>query len=158
MEGSRMDLRFTFALLLALAMLALFVKPGHARNEYLQYDSHCDGPTLEPYVEYSQTENMGTGSSSSGYNDDRATAGVRLRIPLGSTCSKQYRKTFNENALLRQQLELLKMCGRYKNLELGEEFSEIKRKCSQVWRKEGTAEPEKEVPETLLAPLVKDKD
>ena len=39
------------------------------------------------------------------------------RIPLTSTCTKQYRKTVDENALLRQQLELLKQCGRYKDLE-----------------------------------------
>ena len=107
---------------------------SHARNDYLQSDSHCQGPTLEPYMEYSKQENVGTGTSGSGYNDDRGTVGVRLRIPLTTTCSKEYRKVFNENALLRQQLELLKMCSRYKNLVLPEQFSEVRDKCKGIKR------------------------
>ena len=131
-----MDLRFTFLLLTMLALLALFVKPAHARNEYLQYDSHCERTALEPYVEYSQDTNRGAGSNiNNGYDDDRATVGIRLRIPLTSTCTKQYRKTVDENALLRQQLELLKQCGRYKDLELGDEFALVREKCAGVNKK-----------------------
>ena len=114
----------------------LWTTVGHARNDYLQYDQHCSGPSLEPYMEYSQTENIGTGSSNSGYDDDRSTVGIRLRIPLTSTCSKEYRKVFNENALIRQQLEMLKMCSRYKNLELPNQFKEIREKCKGIKRKD----------------------
>tara|TARA_R100000541_G_scaffold45942_2_gene52987 strand:- start:5717 stop:6109 length:393 start_codon:yes stop_codon:yes gene_type:complete len=113
----------------------LWSSVSHARNDYLQYDNHCQGPTLEPYMEYSQTENIGRGSTTSGYDDDRGTVGVRLRIPLTSTCSKEYRKVFNENALIRQQLELLKMCSRYKNLVLPDEFKEVREKCAGIKRK-----------------------
>ena len=109
---------------------------SHARNDYLQYDNHCQGPTLEPYMEYSKQDNTGTGTSNSGYEDDRGTVGVRLRIPLTSTCSKEYRKVFNENALIRQQLEMLKMCSRYKNLELPDQFKEIREKCKGIKRKD----------------------
>ena len=92
--------------------------------------------TLEPYVEYSQNTNRGAGSNiDNGYDDDRATVGIRLRIPLTSTCSKQYRRTMDENALLRQQLELLKQCGRYKDLELGDEFALVREKCAGVNKK-----------------------
>ena len=108
---------------------------SHARNDYLQSDSHCQGPTLEPYMEYSKQDNTGTGTSNSGYEDDRGTVGVRLRIPLTTTCGKEYRKVFNENALIRQQLEMLKMCSRYKNLELPDEFKEIREKCKGIKRK-----------------------
>ena len=134
MEDQRMDLRFTLLLFILLFLLAVFVKPAHARNDYLQYDSHCTGITLEPYMEYSQSTNRGTGSSNSGYNDDRGSIGLRLSIPLQSTCSKRYRGIVTENAAIRQQLELLKMCGRYKGLELGPDFKELKNKCSQVWK------------------------
>ena len=127
--------RFTLLLLFLLFLFAMFVKPANAKNEYLQYDNHCQGPTLEPYMEYSKQENVGTGTSGSGYNDDRGTVGVRLRIPLTTTCSKEYRKVFNENALLRQQLEMLKMCSRYKNLVLPDEFKEIREKCKGIKRK-----------------------
>lgn len=127
--------RFTLLLLFLLFLFAMFVKPANAKNEYLQYDNHCQGPTLEPYMEYSKQENVGTGTSGSGYNDDRGTVGVRLRIPLTTTCSEEYRKVFNENALLRQQLEMLKMCSRYKNLVLPDEFKEIREKCKGIKRK-----------------------
>ena len=127
--------RFTLLLLFLLFLFAMFVKPANAKNEYLQYDNHCQGPTLEPYMEYSKQENVGTGTSGSGYNDDRGTVGIRLRIPLTTTCSKEYRKVFNENALLRQQLEMLKMCSRYKNLVLPDEFKEIREKCKGIKRK-----------------------
>ena len=136
MEDQRMDLRFTFLLFILLFLLAVFVKPAHARNEYLQYDNNCSGSALEPYVEYSQNTNRGAGSNiNNGYDDDRATVGIRLRIPLTSTCSKQYRRTMDENALLRQQLELLKQCGRYKDLELGDEFALVREKCAGVNKK-----------------------
>ena len=126
---------FIAALIAALVLFAVLTpKPASAKNEYLQYDNHCQGPTLEPYMEYSKQENVGTGTSGSGYNDDRGTVGVRLRIPLTTTCSKEYRKVFNENALLRQQLELLKMCSRYKNLVLPEQFSEVRDKCKGIKR------------------------
>jgi hypothetical protein len=114
----------------------LWTTVGHARNDYLQYDNHCQGPTLEPYMEYSKQDNTGTGTSNSGYEDDRGTVGVRLRIPLTTTCGKEYRKVFNENALIRQQLEMLKMCSRYKNLELPDQFKEIREKCKGIKRKD----------------------
>ena len=134
MEGSRMDLRFTFLLLAALALFAFFVSPAHARNDYLNSDQHCSGAALEPYIEYSQNTNRGAGSNvNNGYDDDRATVGIRFRFPLQSTCTKRYRGIVTENAAIRQQLELLKMCGRYKGLELGPDFTELKQKCSQIW-------------------------
>ena len=127
--------RFTLLLLFLLFLFAMFVKPANARNDYLESDQHCQGPTLEPYVEYSQSESMGTGTNTSGSEGDRGTVGIRLRIPLTSTCSKDYRKVFNENALIRQQLEMLKMCSRYKNLVLPDEFKEIREKCKGIKRK-----------------------
>ena len=136
MEVTRMaPNKFTFLLLVLLFLFAMFVKPANARNDYLSNDNHCQGPTLEPYMEYSKQENVGTGTSGSGYNDDRGTIGVRLRIPLTTTCSKEYRKVFNENALIRQQLEMLKMCSRYKNLVLPDQFSELRDKCKGIERK-----------------------
>ena len=132
--------KFTLLVLVLLFLFAILVKPANARNDYLQYDNHCQGPTLEPYMEYSKQDNTGTGTSNSGYEDDRGTVGVRLRIPLTTTCGKEYRKVFNENALIRQQLEMLKMCSRYKNLELPDQFKEIKEKCKGIKRKDDKKE------------------
>ena len=127
--------RFTYLLLTLLILFAISIRSADARNDYLENDQHCQGPTLEPYMEYSQSDSMGTGTSTSGSEGDRGTVGIRLRIPLTSTCSKDYRKVFNENALIRQQLEMLKMCSRYKNLELPDEFKEIREKCKGIKRK-----------------------
>ena len=132
--------RFTYLLLALLILFAISIRPADARNDYLSNDNHCQGPTLEPYMEYSKQDNTGTGTSGSGYEDDRGTVGVRLRIPLTTTCSKEYRKVFNENALIRQQLEMLKMCSRYKNLELPDQFKEIRDKCSGIKRKDDKKE------------------
>ena len=127
--------RFTYLLLTLLILFAISIRPADARNDYLENDQHCQGPTLEPYMEYSQSDSMGTGTSTSGSEGSRETVGIRLRIPLTSTCSKEYRKVFIENALIRQQLEMLKMCSRYKNLELPDEFKEIREKCKGIKRK-----------------------
>ncbi len=37
-----------------------------------------------------------------------------------------------QNELLRQKLEMLKMCARYKDLELGPEFAEVRLMCAVV--------------------------
>ena len=68
--------------LVALIFLAFSDQKAQAQNEYLNYDNHCSGITLEPYMEYSQTENIGRGSSTSGYDDNRGTLGLRLRLKV----------------------------------------------------------------------------
>ena len=42
-----------------------------------------------------------------------------------------------QNAKLKQELELLKLCGRYKELELGPQFSTVREMCKGVNRKNG---------------------
>jgi hypothetical protein len=131
---------WTGILILAIVCMAFFLKPAHGANEYMNgMGGHCESATLEPYMEYNKTENDGTGSADYGYNDDRATVGVRLRIPLGSTCTKEYKTLMFKNEQLKQQLEMLKLCARYKDLELGPEFAEVKQMCSQVKKKDKPA-------------------
>ena len=130
----------TGALLLSVMAIAFWVKPAQAANEYLQGGQHCDPVTLEPYVELNKGDdtsgNNYPSSSSNNYNSSRDSenlrVGVRLRISLGGTCTKKYRKTMLQNELLRQQLEMLKMCARYKDLELGPEFAEVRQMCAGV--------------------------
>jgi len=129
---------FLKGLLIGLIVTWLFcatMRPAQAANEYLNsYGQHCSSATLEPYIEY----NVDESSNNDNYKSDtnRGTVGLRLSIPLGSTCSKKYKKVFTENELLRQQLELLKLCARYQDLELGEAFAEVRDKCAQVSKKE----------------------
>ena len=57
--------RFTYLLLALLILFAISIRPADARNDYLSNDNHCQGPTLEPYMEYSKQDNTGTGTSRS---------------------------------------------------------------------------------------------
>ena len=131
-------------LIVIVCALAFWTKPVNAANEYLQNGgSHCSTATLEPYAEIGQQEgtsgNTYPNSNNNNYNgtNDGSSVrfGFRLNIPLGSTCTKKYKRTMLQNELLKQQLELLKMCARYKDLVLGPEFAEVKRMCAGVQKK-----------------------
>jgi len=130
MEVTNMK-KFLLATVLCLVSTSAF-----GANEYFQSgSSHCESATLEPYVEWRKNENTGTGTSMSGYDDDSQTFGLRMRIPIGSTCTKEYKQIMITNELLKQQLEMLKLCARYKDLELGEQFAEVREKCKDVKKK-----------------------
>ena len=143
MEDTKMEKQHQFqlwVLVIIIAVLALWTKPATAANEYLNSGgSHCETATLEPYIELTDEDGNSVNSDNS-YNNtsnrDSVRVGIRLRIALGSTCTKKFKETMMRNELLKQQLEMLKLCARYKGLELGPEFSEVKKMCSQVNKKE----------------------
>ena len=123
-------------LVLVACAFAFWSKPASAANEYLNnYGSHCETATLEPYIELTDEDGNSVNSDDS-YNNtsnrDSVRVGIRLRIALGSTCTKKFKETMMQNELLKQQLEMLKLCARYKGLELGPEFGEVKRMCAGV--------------------------
>jgi hypothetical protein len=131
-----------FGILIVVAVvIAFWSKPASAANEYLQYGGgHCQSATLEPYIEKNVEDSLSINGGDSAYNSnsDRNSLrfGIRLSIPLGSTCTKKYKKTMMTNELLKQQLEMLKLCARYQGLELGDEFAEVRQMCSGVSKKE----------------------
>ena len=136
-------LMITIVIILIVSMF--YTKEAHAANEYLQSGGgHCQTATLEPYAEVGEQD--GTNDSTypnSDNNNYKGTNngsnwrfGFRLNIPLGSTCTKKYKETMLQNELLKQQLEMLKLCARYKGLELGNEFAEVKRMCDGVKKKD----------------------
>ena len=153
MEDTKMEKQHQFqlwVLVIIIAVLALWTKPATAANEYLNSGgSHCETATLEPYAEIGEQDGSSDGTYSNSDNNYRNTnkgdnwrVGIRLRIALGSTCTKKFKETMMRNELLKQQLEMLKLCARYKGLELGPEFGEVKKMCSQV-NKKPTEEEEK---------------
>jgi hypothetical protein len=101
MEGLRMDYRFTAILILMLTMLAFFAEPAYPRNEYLnEYGARCGD--LEVRTERRDTDyNYNTSSN------EQQFLSFTYRKYLGVDC-----KTIRENVDLKQQLELMKMCGR----------------------------------------------
>ena len=126
MEDTKMEKQHQFqlwVLVIIIAALALWTKPAKAANEYLNSGgSHCETATLEPYIELTDEDGNSVNSDNS-YNNtsnrDSVRVGIRLRIALGSTCTKKFKETMMKNELLKQQLEMLKLCARYKGLELG---------------------------------------
>jgi hypothetical protein len=129
MEVLRMNYYFTGLLILALTMLALFVEPAYPKNEYLnEYGVRCG--EMEFRVEdRNNTQDYHTYNSSD-YDNDSQNFSITYRKYLGTDC-----KTSKENVAIKQQLELMKMCGRVNSnpsLALNENFALLVSKCRGV--------------------------
>ena len=72
-------------------------------------------------------------NSYTSYDDDvNGTIGLRFSWPLQSTCNNETIELMQENDKLRQELELLANCAKYKDLELGPEFATVREMCKGV--------------------------
>ena len=101
MESLRMDYRFTTILIIMLTMLAFFAEPAYPRNEYLnEYGARCGDLEV-------RTERRDTDYNYSTSSNEQQFLSFTYRKYLGVDC-----KTIRENVDLKQQLELMKMCGR----------------------------------------------
>ena len=125
MEVLRMDYRFTAILIIMLTLLALFGGPAHSRNEYLnEYGSRCgdfEVRTDRRDTNYNYSDNS---------TNEQQYLSFTYRKYLGVDC-----KTINENVKLKQQLELMKMCGRVNNnpsLAQNENFRLLVMKCRGI--------------------------
>ncbi len=125
MEVLRMNYYFTGLLILAITMLALFVEPAYPRNEYLnEYGVRCG--EMEVSTERRDTD---YNYSDSNTHEDQYIR-FTYRKYLGTDC-----KTSKENVAIKQQLELMKMCGRVNSnpsLALNENFRLLVSKCRGV--------------------------
>ena len=132
MEILRMNYYFTGLLVLAFTILVLFVDPAYPRNEYLnEYGARCGD--FETRVE-AEDRNYDYRHYSDSNNYDGDSDNYRLsftyRKYLGVDC-----KTINENVQLKQQLELMKMCGRVNanpSLAQNENFRLLVMKCRGI--------------------------
>ena len=102
MEVLKMNYYFTGLLVLAFTILVLFVDPAYPKNEYLNdYGVRCG--EMEVSTERRDTDYN--------YSDSNTHEDQYLRFTyrkyLGTDC-----KTAKENVAIKQQLELMKMCGR----------------------------------------------
>ena len=97
-----MDYRFTALLIVMITLLALFGGPAHSKNEYLnEYGARCGD--MEVRTERRDTDYNYSDNST----NEQQYLSFTYRKYLGVDC-----KTINENVKLKQQLELMKMCGR----------------------------------------------
>ena len=129
MEVLRMNYYFTGLIILALTILALFVEPAYPRNEYLnEYGVRCG--EIDFRIEDRNRDTDYRTSNSSDYDNDEQNFSITFRKYLGTDC-----KTSKENVAIKQQLELMKMCGRVNSnpsLALNENFALLVSKCRGV--------------------------
>ena len=142
MEILRMDYRFTAILIIMMTLLALFGGPAHSRNEYLnEYGARCgDFETRVEaedrngkYSHYNDNNNYRN-------DDDNYRLSFTYRKYLGVDC-----KTIKENVAIKQQLELMKMCGRVNNnpsLAYNENFKLLVSKCRGITPTRDTTRPD----------------
>jgi len=135
MEICRMDYRFTALLIIMLSALAFFAEPAYPKNEYLnEYGVRCG--ELEVRTDKRETDYNYSDSST----NEQQYLSFTYRKYLGTDC-----KTQKENVKIKQQLELMKMCGRVNNnpsLAYNENFRLLVSKCRGVTPTRDTSRPE----------------
>jgi len=139
MNYERGLLAFLMVLLIACCLISTKTQ---ARNDYLgNSNSSCERGRIELYTELRGTDGKdiyqdGDGdpnNSYTSYDDDvNGTLGLRFSWPLQSTCNSDTINLMRENDKLRQELELLANCAKYKDLELGPEFATVREMCKGV--------------------------
>ena len=140
MEGARMNYYFTGVLILLMVLLALFGGPNAwGRNEYLNdYPNSCSTGSFD--IRVSQEDRDGSyrhSSPGNNYNDydDNRRVEFTFRKYLGSACTDEFKEVQQENMHLKQQLELMKMCGKVNNnptLQRNPSFALLVQKCSGI--------------------------
>ena len=142
---------FVMTLILGLFLWMLSL-PAHSKNEYLGGNwRNCESGHIEPYVEKTQRDIDYLDNDDS--RDDELRYGVRFRFKLGFTCNKKFRKQQEERYELEQQIELLKICRKYKSAEMGPELELVAKKCRDIKYKQ--IEKKKKVDDNLFDEILK---
>ena len=134
-----MNYYFTGLLILAMTILTFFMEPAYPKNEYLnEYGVRC-GEMEFRVDQYKRDQDYRT-SNSSDYDDDSQNFSITYRKYLGTDC-----KTSKENVAIKQQLELMKMCGRVNSnpsLAYNSNFDLLVAKCRGVTPSRDITRPE----------------
>jgi hypothetical protein len=138
MEIARMNYYFTGALIVLFVLLC-FIRPAHPRNEYLNNGTNtCSTGDLSVSVEQREYESRyrhnNPDNNYTNPSDDRSLR-LTWRHYLGSACTDEFKVVQQENMELKQQLELMKMCGRVNSnptLKHNPSFNLLVSKCVGV--------------------------
>ena len=138
MEIARMNYYFTGGLIVLFVLLC-FIKPAYPRNDYLNNGTNtCSTGDVSVSVEQRDSENRYRHyDSTNNYNSPSDDKSIRLtwRHYLGSACTDEFKAVQQENMELKQQLELMKMCGRVNSnptLKHNPSFNLLVSKCVGV--------------------------
>ena len=106
---------------------------AQAKNEYLgQNWRDCYAGDITPWVEYRQGGMDYIDRGSSSHEDHEYRVGINFRFKFGHTCDKKFKKAQEDRYELRQQIELLKICRKYRNIEMGPELELVAKKCRDM--------------------------
>jgi hypothetical protein len=138
MEIARMNYYFTGALIILFVVLS-FMQPAYPRNEYLNNGTNtCSTGDLSVSVEQREYESRyrhnNPDNNYTNPSDDRSLR-LTWRHYLGSACTDEFKVVQQENMELKQQLELMKMCGRVNSnptLKHNPSFNLLVSKCVGV--------------------------
>ena len=138
MEIARMNYYFTGALIILFVVLC-FMEPAYPRNEYLNNGTNtCSTGDISLSVEQRDSENsyrhFNPDNNYTSPSDDRSLR-LTWRHYLGSACTDEFKIVQQENMELKQQLELMKMCGRVNSnptLKHNPSFNLLVSKCVGV--------------------------
>ena len=124
-----MNYWFTGWLVIGFSLLVFFAEPAYPRNEYLnEYGARCGD--FETRITQSVSEDQQLQALDRNFNNGSRYLSLTYRKYLGVDC-----KTIKENVDLKQQLELMKMCGRVNNnpsLAQNKNFKLLVSKCRGV--------------------------
>ena len=133
-----MNYYFTGALVVLFVLLC-FIKPAHSRNEYLNNGTNtCSTGDISLSIDQRDSESRYRHNNpDNNYNSPSDDRSLRLtwRHYLGSACTDEFKAVQQENMELKQQLELMKMCGKVnKNptLKYNPNFHLLVMKCSGI--------------------------
>ena len=126
-------MQYFISSLIMLLMVAFAATAAQAKNEYLgQNWRDCHAGEITPWVEYRQGGMDYIDRGSSSHEDHEYRVGVNFRFKFGNTCDKKFRKAQEDRYELRHQIELLKICRKYKHVEMGPELELVAKKCRDM--------------------------
>ena len=126
-------MRYFIISLIAILFIGAFASQAQAKNEYLgQNWRDCHAGEITPWVEYRQGGMDYIDRGSSSHEDHEYRVGVNFRFKFGNTCDKKFRKAQEDRYELRHQIELLKICRKYRNVEMGPELELVAKKCRDM--------------------------
>ena len=130
--------------ILSFILILMWSSNTNARNDYLN-DRNCERGRVELYTELDRYDYDQRMNSDNDYFSDSGKIGLRFSWPLQSTCDNDTIDLIKENQRLMQELELLKTCGKYKDLELGDQFATVREMCKGVSKKSKVIKEDKEL-------------
>ena len=127
-------MKYLISSIIILLLITFAATSAQAKNEYLGGNwRNCEAGHIEPYLQYSTNDyDYSLPDSGSEYEQEGWDLGVRLRFKFGHTCNKEFRKQQSERYDLEQQMELLKICRKYRNVEMGPELELVAKKCRDM--------------------------